>query len=83
MAPPVRHGQARPHAADRALAVGASLSAIAGALTSAWLRVDDARACESEIAPGRFDAFVNGTRGDERRACELVRTADTAGSSVA
>jgi len=70
-------------AALEGAAVGGGVSAIAGALTSAGLRDDDARACESEIAARRFVVFVHGSRDDERRARELVRTADIAGASVA
>src|SRR5205814_6147460 len=69
-------------AALEGAAVGGGLSATVGALTSAGLGVDDARACESEIAARRFVVFVHGTPGDEQRARELVRAADIAGASL-
>jgi hypothetical protein len=64
-------------------AVGGGVSAIAGALTSAGLRLVDAADCESEIAARRFVVFVHGTRDDEKRARELVRAAGVDGASVA
>ena len=70
-------------AALEGAAVGSGLSAIAGALTSVGLPVDDALACESEIAARRFVVFVHGSRDDEKRARALVRTAGAAGTRVA
>lgn len=70
-------------AALEGAAVGGGLSALVGALTSAGLRVDDARACESKIAARRFVVFVHGTHDDERRARHLVQAADIAGAVVA
>ncbi len=69
-------------AALEGAAVGSGLSAIAGALTSAGLPVDDALACESEIASSRFVVFVHGSRDDERRAREIVGRAGVAGARV-
>lgn len=64
-------------------AVGGGLSAIVGALTSAGLRLVDALDRESDIAAKRFVVFVHGSRDDEKRARDLVRTAGLADARVA